>query len=113
MKICRKIRAGGTGTKKMVEKYGNRLLCVRYIYDVVRGIKIKTVELIEEQRPWKAGQHHIPPNKIMHLRVEYGEVKIGQLIKSCGGRWNKLAGYWELPYREVISLGLDNRIIND
>ena len=26
---------------------------------------------------------------------------------------NKERGYWELPYREAVSLGLDNRIMND
>jgi len=49
---------------------------------------------------------------MMHLRVAYGEVSIGKLIKNSGGYWNKEEGYWELPYREVIALGLDNRVIN-
>jgi len=33
--------------------------------------------------------------------------------ECCGGRWNKFAGYWELPYREAVSSGLDNRITKD
>jgi len=44
--------------------------------------------------------------------VEYGEVQIGHIIKSGGGYWNKEKGYWELTYREVQVLGLENRIIN-
>jgi hypothetical protein len=112
MAICRKIPAGQPGTKKLIEKYGDRLLNVRYIYDSVSGIKMKTVELLEERKPWEGGRQFIPPNKIMHLRVEYGEVQVGQLIKSCGGRWNKEKGYWELAYRQVQILGLENRVIN-
>ena len=27
--------------------------------------------------------------------------------------WNKFVGYWELPNREAVSLGLDSRIIID
>ena len=45
--------------------------------------------------------------------IEYGEVHLGRLIKSAGGSWNKEVGYWKLQYREVIALGLVNRIIND
>ncbi len=112
MKICRKIQAGQPGIKKLTEKYGDRLVCVRYIYDPEKGIKQKTVELLEEQKPWSTKRQFIPSNKIMHLQVDYGEVQIGQLIKSCGGRWNKEKGYWELAYREVRILGLENRIIN-
>lgn len=113
MIICRKISAGKPGTKKLLEKYHERLLNVRYIYNSVRGIKMKTVELLEEQKPWKRERQFIPPNKIMHLRVEYDEVSVRKLIKACGGRWNKEKSYWELAYREVQILGLENRILND
>jgi len=47
------------------------------------------------------------------LRVEYGDAHLGRLIKSAGGFWNKERGYWELPYREAVSLGPDNRTMND
>ena len=47
------------------------------------------------------------------LRADYGEVYLGRLEKAAGGFWNKKGGYWELPYRESVSLGLDNRIINE
>ncbi len=112
-KILKKIKAGSTGTKYMTEKYGNKLVCVRYIYDSEKLICTKTIELIEEIHPWNPNKKRIPGNKIMHLRVEYGEKYIGQLIKSCGGRWNKEKKYWELPYREVISIGLESRIIDE
>ena len=113
MLICRKIPAGKPGTKKLMEKYQDRLLNVRYIYNSGSGIKMKTVELLEEQKPWMRRRQFIPPNKTMHLRVEYSEEQIRNLIKSCGGRWNKGKGYWELAYRQVQILGLENRILND
>jgi hypothetical protein len=49
----------------------------------------------------------------MHLKVEYDEVQIRNLVKSCGGRWNKEKGYWEIAYRQVQILGLENRILNN
>jgi len=50
----------------------------------------------------------IPKNKIVSIQVEYGEIQIGRLIKSAGGRWNREKKVWELPYGEAIALGLDN-----
>jgi|SRR6056297_3316940 len=111
-KLYRKIKAGDKGTKKLVNKYGEKLLSVRYVYDFDRKIKMKTVELIEKIEKWNPNTQNVPWNKIMHLKVEYGEAHIGRLIRSAGGRWNKEKRYWELEYREVISLGLESRIIN-
>lgn len=45
---------GANGTKKLMERYGTRLVCVRYRYDDERRRRIKTVELIEEESPWTA-----------------------------------------------------------
>jgi hypothetical protein len=47
----------------------------------------------------------------MNLRVMYGEVEISRLIKNSGGRWNREIKLWELSYREVVSLGLEERIV--
>ena len=109
----RKLRPGQQGTKKLVEQYGERLLNVRYIYNAISEVKMKTVVLVEEQKPWTKKRQYIPPNKIMHLKVEYDEVQIRNLVKSCGGRWNKEKGYWEIAYRQVQILGLENRILNN
>jgi len=39
---------GLNGTKRLVEQYGDRLVCVRYGYDAERKRRYKTVELIME-----------------------------------------------------------------
>jgi len=38
-------------------------------------------------------------------------VHVAKVIRAAGGRWDKKSKYWELPYREVIALGLEDRII--
>jgi len=96
----------------LVEEYGDRLLGVRYIYDDEKRIKLKTAEIIVEKKPWCKDSKRIPKNKIVSIQVEYGEIQIGRLIKSAGGRWNREKKVWELPYGEAIALGLDKRIIN-
>jgi hypothetical protein len=97
----RKLKPGQKGTKKLMEKYGEKLLNVRYVYNSEKHIMMKTVELLIQQKPWYPNKNKIPYNKI-----EYGEFQLRRLVKAAGG-------FWELPYREAVSLGLDNRIIND
>jgi len=113
MMLNRKLKPGQKGTKKLVERYGEKLLNIRYVYDPKRHVMMKTAELIVDQKPWEPNKNRIPYNKRVHLRIEYGEADLGRLIKSAGGFWNKEEGYWVLPYREVVSLGLENRVMND
>ena len=49
------LRPGQHGTRKLVERYGERLLRVRYLYDAASGRRLKTVELIVESVPWTPG----------------------------------------------------------
>jgi hypothetical protein len=51
MKTRLALRPGQNGTKKLVAKYGARLVAVRYRYDPAYRIRLKTVELIGEQLP--------------------------------------------------------------
>jgi len=52
MRANKKLLPGQPGTKKLLEKYGEKLVCVRYRYDNLRHKRIKTVELIEEEISW-------------------------------------------------------------
>jgi len=45
-----KLKPGQKGTKALVKKYGDALLCVRYRYDEASRTRIKTVELIVEKK---------------------------------------------------------------
>jgi hypothetical protein len=71
---------------------------------------MKTIKLIIAEEPWKPSSGKIPPNKIMSIRVKYGEVDVGKQVRAAGGRWNRTKRLWELPYREVCRLGLTERI---
>ena len=49
----------------------------------------------------------------MYIRVAFGEVQIGRLVRAAGGRWYREKKLWQLPYREVMALGLENRIVTE
>lgn len=112
-KTTKKLLPGQPGTKKWVKKYGARLVCVRYQYDLESKIKTKTVELLVERQPWKIDPNRIPKNKIVNIRIGYGETYTQQLVRKAGGRWNKNKQLWELPYREVLDLGLEKRMVKN
>lgn len=112
LQIKKTLSPGEPGTVRLVEQYGDDLLCVRYRYDTVHKRKVKTVELIVEDSPWEPVPRHIPPETIVRLRVEYGEVNVGKEIKAAGGIWNRDKRVWELVYHQVVALGLTDRIVD-
>ncbi len=110
MRTKRKLQPGDPGTKKLLAKYGERLVCVRYRYDRAKSKKIKTVELIEEESVWKSDENRIPANKIVKVKVAYGEIEIGKMVRRVGGKWNREEKVWEVPYVHVVNLGLQSRV---
>jgi len=110
-RLVRKVLPGNPGTKKLMEKYGDRLYCVRYRYDEERGERVKTVERIQERKTWRTDPARTPANKIVSIRIAYGEVHLGRLVKAAGGKWNRQKRVWELPCREVQALGLEERMV--
>jgi hypothetical protein len=47
------LRPGQSGTKKVLERYGELLVRVRYRYDHATGRRLKTVELVVESVAWR------------------------------------------------------------
>ena len=120
-------RPGQRGTQKLVARYGERLVCVRYRYDAASGMRYKTVELIVDQAAW------IPPPPYPHapkpaikvdniddletpspqqvgVKVFFRENDLRERVKAAGGNWSKAEKLWRLPYQTAISLGLEHRI---
>jgi hypothetical protein len=52
MEMRLSLAPGQYGTRKLLARYGERLVCVRYRYDSARKVRHKTVELIVETIAW-------------------------------------------------------------
>lgn len=113
MKIKRTLLPGQPGTKKWVGIYHDDLVCIRYRYDDKSQQMLKTVEIIVEKKRWKKNPERIPKNKIVKLRIRYGEVNLARVVKSAGGRWNAVEKVWEVPYQEVCALNLQSRMVEE
>ncbi len=111
MKARLTLRAGQEGTRKLVEKYGDRLIYVRYRYDAARRRRIKTVELVEEEVPWLPSQGRVSRQTVVGLRVAARESAIQRKVKEAGGIWDAHHKVWRLVYEQVMHLGLEDRIV--
>ena len=111
MKINKIVKPGQPGTKKLMERYGENLVCVRYRYDNESKRKFKTIELIIDNKPWQPNKERIPMNKLINLRIDAKEGELQGLVKKTGGKWNARQKIWRLPYKYVLELGLTARIV--
>jgi hypothetical protein len=109
--VSRKLASGKPGTKKMVEQYGDSLICVRYRYDAEKKTRYKTVEIIIDKGFWDPEAGALKENKKVEIKVGYNETELRARVKAEGGTWNREKRVWELGFKKVKKLSLLNRII--
>jgi len=86
MEIRLTLRPGMPGTKRLVARYGERLVCVRYLYDEIRSRRLKTVERVIEETPWR-GRARRPRQRSRSCRGEDRVERIGVALRGeTGGR---------------------------
>lgn len=111
--VNRKLSAGTPGTKKMVEQYGEKLLCVRYRYDIEKKIKYKTVEIIVDKGFWDSDARLEKGKRKVEIRVGFNEIETRTKVKDAGGIWNREKKVWVIDYGVVKELGLGDRIVKE
>lgn len=110
------LKPGQNGTKKLAALYRDRLVCVRYLYDRAQGKRYKTVELIVEERSWtprprvgarvKARNAH----DLVGVRIAFNETELRRRAKDAGAIWRPRHRLWEMRWKSVRELGLENRV---
>ncbi len=107
------LKPGQKGTKKLLNEYGDRLVCVRYRYDAIQKKRLKTIELIIDESRWENKEHGIPPTQLVYLRIEGYETILRRVVKNAGGIWNPKKKLWQLPFGDVCQLGIKSKIISE
>lgn len=109
------LRPGKKGTKKLVARFGDRLICVRYRYDAQRRKRFTTVELIVDEADWHGPtpttHKSDPPVGPVAIKVEMWESAIQRKVRAAGGTWDRARHVWLLPLPSVRALNLTNRIV--
>jgi hypothetical protein len=109
------LKPGDRGTRKLVARFGKRLVCVRYRYDPVAGLRYTTVELVVAEAAWKPVERkpraNRPPDEMVYVRVGFGEEGLRAKMKALGAIWRPQHKVWELPWGVVRGLGIEDRVV--
>jgi hypothetical protein len=121
MKTRLVLKPGDRGTRKVVDEFGGKLVCVRYRYDEEHRRRLKTAEIILEEVPWEPAGGEGPKTEgtqavgssrgLVRIRVRYEDREIRRLVKDAGGQWLSGLRLWEVELGVVRRLGLEGRIV--
>lgn len=111
------LRPGDRGTRKLVERFGKRLVCVRYRYDAAAGRRYTTVELIVAEADWEPKRRrpraNRSPEEMVYVRVGFAEEGLRAKMKALGAIWRPQHKLWELPWGVVRGLGIEDRVVGE
>jgi hypothetical protein len=68
------------------------------------------VELIVEEVDWDPRP---AKDEIVGVRVAIEEVALRQQVRNAGGKWNWEKKVWNLPYEQVVAMGLKKRMVRE
>jgi len=112
-----KLKPGQNGTKKLLARFGERLVCVRYRYDEARSQRFTTVELIVAQAPWtprpRLRQTPRSPEDMVYVRIAYNDAALRAKLNTLGAFWRPKHKLWELPWGAARALGIEHRVISN
>ena len=105
-------RPGQPGTKKLLQRFGERLVCVRYRYDEQKHCRHKTVELIVETVPWQGNirRSRRRDEEMVAVRIAYAETELRERAKSLGAIWRPRQRLWEMRWLDAKRLGISDRV---
>jgi hypothetical protein len=115
-------KPGDKGTQALMQKYGERLVCIRYRYDPALKKRYKTIELIVSEQDWQPPEPHpqeerptgFSPKRYhtrrVGIRIEYREAELRKQVKAAGGLWDPTKQLWFVPEEEARKLGLIERV---
>lgn len=104
-RVVKKLLPHAPGTKRLSERFGDELVCVRYRIDAQSQRRYTTVELVVASGP-------LPPPlpAEVYVRVAYEEVELRKKVKAAGGQWCQERKLWRMPRVSARRLGLLRRV---
>lgn len=108
MRVRQTLRPGQRGTRRYTDRFGDRLVCVRYRYDAQTRRRVTTVEVVVDEADWTP---RLRPEDVVGVRVVWGEAELARRVKRAGGVWDGHRKVWQLPFAEVQRLGVEDRLV--
>lgn len=107
------LKPGQRGTKRLTDKYGDDLVCVRFRYDAISKQRLKTVELVIERIDWEPRPEKFSADTLVAVKVEGYETDLRRLIKEAGGKWNPEQKLWYVRFGNIKGSPLEKHLYID
>lgn len=107
LRVLKKLSPHQPGARKLAQRYGESLVCVRHRTDEKGQFRYTTVELFVDKTPVRPRL-----DKIVQLKLRYNEGALRMVIQAAGGTWNAESKRWLLPKRVAGALNLLDRIVD-
>lgn len=104
--VRKKLAPGAPGTRRLQERYGAALVCVRYREAATadgQRLRQTTVELVVDERK-------VPASEVW-LHIEYNETELRQAVMQAGGIWDGKRRLWRIRTNAAKKLGLKGRVV--
>ncbi|HEY3306930.1 MAG TPA: hypothetical protein VGJ93_00600 [Desulfuromonadaceae bacterium] len=111
MKTRVNLKPGQKGTKRLVEQYGDSLVCVRYRYDSENRRQLKTVEIIVSESKWTPPPAKYPASALVPLQIGINEKNLRAQVKALGGQWDRAQRVWLVRYGCIAGTKLEKLIV--
>jgi hypothetical protein len=108
MKSYSHLKPGQKGTRRLMEQYGTALLCVRYRYDEKRGVRLKTVEIVVEEKPLRSPR--FKDGDVVPVLVAFDEMEFRDQLRKMHAKWDPQLKVWFVPFRLIRGTDLESRI---
>lgn len=104
------LKPGQRGTKRLIEKYGDDLVCVRFRYDANLRQRLKTVELIVERTDWSPPPPRFTSDTVVPLIIAAADMQARTQAKAAGAKWNPEKKLWFVKYGLIAGTPLEKHI---
>lgn len=96
------------GTLKLLRRYGDALLCVRYRHDASGLTRYTTVELVID-RTLVTGRRI--DRQLFWVNIPYTDRHLQSEARKYDARWDPATGRWLMPGAVVKVLGLESSAV--
>ena len=106
LRITKKLSRTDRGAIKLVQQFGDVLVCVRHRVDAAARFRYTTVELLIDKTEMQPRVE-----RTVSIRVHPDEYGLRTIVRAAGARCDSKTGLWRLPKRVVTVLRLTKRIV--
>ncbi len=92
MRVCRTYGPGQKGARRLAQKYGRQLVCVRHRVNAGETRRYTTVELVVDSLPITR-----QASALVSLRIPFGDQSLRSILIACGAKWRPATQTWTLP----------------